>query len=199
MSDNCDTTRYYNDNSAVFFEETVGADVTPLYERFLKYVPEGGKILDFGCGSGRDVKAFLDMGYDAVGVDGSSEMCALASSFTGTIIKHMDFADLDSHKEYDGIWACASILHVESHKLPSIIVKMRDALKASGVMYMSFKYGDFEGLRDGRYFTDMNEERFSIIIKDIDGVELVEKWYSEDVRRDRNVQWFNTILRKKSC
>ena len=111
----------------------------------------------------------------------------------------MDFADLDSHNEYDGIWACASILHVERLKLPSIIVKMRDALKASGVMYMSFKYGDFEGLHDGRYFTDMNEERFSNIIKDIDGVELVEKWYSEDVRRDRNVQWFNAILRKKSC
>lgn len=193
------TNDYYRDNSHEFFESTVDADVHPLYEHFCKYICPGGKILDFGCGSGRDVKAFLDMGYDSVGVDGSSEMCALASSFAGTIIKHMDFADLDSHNEYDGIWACASLLHVESLKLPSIIVKMRDALKVSGVMYMSFKYGDYEGLRDGRYFTDMNEERFSIIIKDIDGVELVEKWYSEDVRRDRNVQWFNAILRKKSC
>lgn len=81
------TTQYYNDNSKVFFDETVCADVTPLYERFLKYVPEGGRILDLGCGSGRDVKAFRDRGYVADGADRSEELCKLASEYTGVKIR----------------------------------------------------------------------------------------------------------------
>lgn len=197
MSDNCDTTRYYNDNSAVFFEETVGADVTPLHERFLKYVPEGGKILDLGCGSGRDVKAFMERGYVADGVDRSEELCKLASEYTGVKIRQMDFAQLDAVAEYDAIWACASLLHVPCEELPKIIELMRRALKPSGVMYMSYKYGDYEGDRDGRFFNDMTEEKFAGVFTDIEGLSLIEEWYSEDVRRGKDVKWYNVILSKE--
>ena len=196
MPDKCDTTRYYEDNSMVFFEETVGADVTPLYERFLKYVPEGGKILDLGCGSGRDVKAFQERGYVADGVDRSEELCKLASEYTGVKIRQMDFAQLDAVAEYDAIWACASLLHVPCEELPKIIGLMRRALKPSGVMYMSYKYGDYEGDRDGRFFNDMTEEKFAGVLADVDGLSLVEEWYSEDVRRGKDVKWYNVILRR---
>ena len=198
MPDNSDTTRYYNDNSTVFFEETVCADVTPLYERFLKYVPEGGKILDLGCGSGRDVKAFRDRGYVADGVDRSEELCKLASEYTGVKIKQMDFAQLDAVAEYDAIWACASLLHVPCEELPKIIELARRALKPSGVMYMSYKYGDYEGDRDGRFFNDMTEEKFADVFAGTDGLTLVEEWYSEDVRRGKDVKWYNVILSKES-
>ena len=196
MPDNSDTTRYYNDNSTVFFEETVGADVTPLYERFLKYVPEGGMILDLGCGSGRDVKAFQERGYVADGVDRSEELCKLASEYTGVKIKQMDFAQLDAVAEYDAIWACASLLHVPCEELPKIIELARRALKPSGVMYMSYKYGDYEGDRDGRFFNDMTEEKFADVFAGTDGLTLVEEWYSEDVRRGKDVKWYNVILRR---
>lgn len=196
MSDMCDTTRYYEDNSMVFFEETVGADVTPLYERFLKYVPEGGKILDLGCGSGRDVKAFLERGYVADGADRSEELCKLASEYTGVKIKQMDFAQLEAVDEYDAIWACASLLHVPCEELPKIFELARRALKPSGVMYMSYKYGDYEGDRDGRFFNDMTEEKFAGVFADIEGLSLIEEWYSEDVRRGKDVKWYNVILRR---
>ncbi len=192
----CDTTRYYEDNSMVFFEETVGADVTPLYERFLKYVPEGGKILDLGCGSGRDVKAFLERGYVADGADRSEELCKLASEYTGVKIKQMDFAQLEAVDEYDAIWACASLLHVPCEELPKIFELARRALKPSGVMYMSYKYGDYEGDRDGRFFNDMTEEKFAGVFADIEGLSLIEEWYSEDVRRGKDVKWYNVILRR---
>ncbi len=196
MPDMSDTTRYYEDNSMVFFEETVCADVTPLYERFLKYVPEGGKILDFGCGSGRDVKAFRERGYVAEGADRSEELCKLASEYTGVKIKQMDFTQLNAVAEYDAVWACASLLHVPCEELPKIIELMRRALKPSGVMYMSYKYGDYEGDRDGRFFNDMTEEKFAGVFAGIDGLSLVEEWYSEDVRRGKDVKWYNVILRR---
>lgn len=188
------TSQYYQEKSKDFFEGTINADVSDLYGCFLKYIPAGGSILDFGCGSGRDTKAFLDQGFAVEAIDGSSELCNLASNYTGIKVQCMDFGELNDVNKYDGIWACASLLHVASVNLPCILSKMCVALKETGVIYASFKLGDFEGERDGRYFTDMTEKRFNDIIKQLDGLRLIEKWYSEDVRPDRNVSWFNAIL-----
>lgn len=188
------TSQYYQEKSKDFFEGTINADVSDLYGHFLKYIPAGGSILDFGCGSGRDVKTFLDQGFAVEAIDGSSELCKLASNYTGIKVRCMDFSELNDVNKYDGIWACASLLHVASANLPSILSKMCVALKETGVIYASFKLGDFEGERDGRYFTDMTEERFNDLIKQLDGLRLIEKWYSEDVRPDCNVSWFNAIL-----
>ena len=190
------TETYYNENYQEFFDSTVDADVVPLYERFCKYVPIGGKILDLGCGSGRDVKAFRDMGYDAHGVDGSPDLCRLASEYTGIQITCMDFENLDVSNEYDAIWACASLLHVPSDKLSFLLTRLNEALKDDGILYMSFKYGDFEGERDGRFFTDMTEERFAAVMQKASGVAILEEWYSEDVRRGNETSWFNVILSK---
>lgn len=188
------TGRYYQENSKDFFEGTINADVSDLYGHFLKYIPTGGSILDFGCGSGRDTKAFLDQGFVVEAIDASSEMCKLASAYTGIKVRYMDFNELSDVNKYDGIWACASLLHVANVNLPSILSKTCVALKKTGVIYASFKLGDFEGERDGRYFTDMTEDRFNKLIKSLDGLHLLEKWCSEDARSDRNVSWFNVIL-----
>lgn len=190
------TEQYYHDNSQEFFDSTINADTTPLYEHFLKHVPEKGYILDLGCGSGRDTKAFLNRGYKVDAIDGSKELCALASEFTGIEVKCMDFSEIDANEKYDAIWACASLLHVEQDKLPGLIEKLRGAVKASGVFYMSFKFGDFEGERDGRFFMDMTTEKFHEILESVTGWTLVEEWDSEDVRRGKNVKWYNAILQK---
>ena len=190
------TEQYYHDNSQEFFESTINADTTPLYDHFLKYVPEKGYILDLGCGSGRDTKAFLNRGYNVDAIDGSKELCALASEFTGIEVKCNDFFEVDCNEKYDAIWACASLLHVEQDRLPGLIEKLRDAVKASGVFYMSFKFGDFAGERDGRFFMDMTAEKFHEIIERVTGWTLVEEWDSEDVRRGKNVKWYNAILQK---
>ena len=190
------TLEYYETNTVEFYESTVIADLTILHDKFLEQVPVGGRILDFGCGSGRDTKAFLDRGYQVDAIDGSAELSKLASQYTGIQVRCMDFFDLDAINTYDGIWACASLLHVEKQRIPDIISKLRDALVTGGVLYMSFKYGDFNEFRDERHFTDLNEELAEELLSKINGIETVDIWQSYDVRRGKDVHWLNVMVRK---
>ena len=143
------TINYYNENAKKFIDGTVSVDFRSIQDTFLELLPENAKILDFGCGSGRDTKYFLEHGCRVVAMDGSLELCKAASEYTGIIVKHMLFQELNEKEIYDGIWACASILHVKSEELPEIIRKMSLATIANGIIYLSFKYGDFEGERNG--------------------------------------------------
>ncbi|MBR6403457.1 MAG: class I SAM-dependent methyltransferase [Eubacterium sp.] len=196
VSYNDETLKYYNEKTTEFYDSTVCADLTLLYDRFLKEVCTGGKILDFGCGSGRDAKAFKDRGYEVEAIDGSVELCKLASGYAGIEVRCIDFFDIKEKEKYDGIWACASLLHIERKRLPEIIKLLRDALVTNGVIYMSFKYGDFSGMRNERYFTDLNEELAKEIIEQIDGLKNIDMWESYDVRREKDVRWLNLLLRK---
>lgn len=191
-----DTKKYYQDNAKDFFDSTVNADMSAHYERFLRYVPEHGKILDFGCGSGRDTKAFIQRGYSVDAIDGSSEMCRLAGDHCGITVRCMDFNDLNEIEKYDAIWACASLLHVSKGKMPVILSKMRDALVNSGVMYISFKYGNYEGERNGRFFFDVTPEVFNDLVSNISGIKVIEEWFTEDTRPENNTRWYNIILKK---
>ena len=196
MNNNSKTKKYYKINAVDFFNSTIDADVTPLYEHFLRYIPYGGKIFDLGCGSGRDTKFFLDQGYDVEAIDGSPELCKLASDYTGIDVKCLDFFDLDEKSKYDGIWACASLLHVDRERLPEIFVILKNALVMNGYLYASFKYGDYKDIRDGRYFVDLNEDSLTEILSSVQGFEIVEMWQSQDVRRGKDVDWINVILKK---
>ena len=189
--------RYYAENAEVFAEGTWDADMSAARERFLKELHPMAAILDFGCGSGRDAKAFLEQGYIVTAIDGSPELCAIASEYTGIPVRQMLFQELDAREEYDGIWACASILHVPSAELPDIFRRMITALKPNGILYVSFKYGDFEGERNGRWFTDFTEKSFSAFLKQFPELMIEEQWISADVRPGRaDEKWLNVILRK---
>ena len=191
------TIEYYNQNADMFAQGTRLVDVTIVQERFRKMLPVGSRILDFGCGSGRDTKYFLEKGYQVAATDGSAELCRLAGSFTGIKVKEMLFQELDEIGVYDGIWACSSILHLPKQELLPVIRKMCDALKDNGVIYTSFKYGDFEGERNGRYFTDFTEDTFDKFIKVIQELTIEEEWITSDVRPGRGEEkWLNLILRK---
>ena len=191
------TIEYYNQNADMFAQGTRLVEFTVVQERFAKILPVGSRILDFGCGSGRDTKYFLEKGYWVEATDGSSELCKLASAFTGIEVKEMLFQDLDASGKYEGIWACSSILHLSKKELFPVIRKMCDALKDNGVIYTSFKYGDFEGERNGRYFTDFTEDTFDKFIKAIQELTIEEEWITSDVRPGRGEEkWLNLILRK---
>lgn len=191
------TIEYYNQNADMFAQGTRLVDFTIVQERFRKMLPVGSRILDFGCGSGRDTKYFLEKGYQVAATDGSAELCRLAGSFTGIKVKEMLFQELDEIGVYDGIWACSSILHLPKQELLPVIRKMCDALKDNGVIYTSFKYGDFEGERNGRYFTDFTEDAFHEFIKAIPELMIEEEWITSDVRPGRGEEkWLNLILRK---
>lgn len=190
------TIAYYNENADAYAASTVNVEFQGMQERFLRMVPEGGRILDFGCGSGRDTKYFLEKGYQVTAVDGSEEFCRLAAEYTGIPVGRMLFQELADVAEYDGIWACSSILHLTYGELVAVMKRMARALKPRGVVYTSFKYGEFEGERDGRYFTDMTEERLDGVMKETAAFVLVDEWVTTDVRPGRgDEKWLNILLR----
>lgn len=192
------TISYYNVNAKKFMSETISVEFTATQQRFLSYLPYPANILDFGCGSGRDTKAFLDLGYQVEAIDGSEELCKLASEYTGIQVRHMLFQELSAISEYDAIWACSSILHLPVEELSAVMRKMSAALKRGGIIYTSFKYGTFSGERNGRYFTDMTEITFADFIRNIEELQIEEQWISSDARPGRGEErWLNLILRKK--
>ncbi|MGF0019546.1 class I SAM-dependent methyltransferase [Sporofaciens sp. SGI.106] len=191
------TIDYYNINAENFIENTQNVDMHQAQDRFLLLLDENALILDFGCGSGRDTRYFLDKGYRVTATDGSAELCRRASAFTGIEVKEMLFQKLDDRGTYDGIWACSSILHLPKNELLLVIRKMCDAIKNTGVIYTSFKYGDFEGERNGRYFTDFREDTFQEFMKGIPELTIKDHWITSDVRAGRgDEKWLNLILRK---
>ena len=191
------TLKYYNENATIFSATTQIVDFSITQDKFLALLQPNAYILDFGCGSGRDTKYFMEHGYRVEATDGSEELCKLASTYTGVSVKYMLFQELDEQKKYDGIWACSSILHLPKQELLSVIQKMCIALKDNGVIYTSFKYSNFEGERNGRYFTDFMEDTFREFIKVIPELTVEDQWITLDVRPGRGEEkWLNLILRK---
>lgn len=193
------TLSYYNTNAKTFTESTVNVDFSHTQNKFLEKLPKGAAILDFGCGSGRDTKYFLEEGYIVEAIDGSEELCKLASEYTGIEVKHQFFQELREQEKYDAIWACSSILHLSYEELVDVMRKMAAALKENGLIYTSFKYGTFEGVRNGRYFLDMTEERIEKLLQSVTELTIEETWITSDVRPGRGEEkWLNLFLRKKS-
>ena len=193
------TLNYYNTHAKDFIQGTVAVDFHITQDKFLAQLEKGASILDFGCGSGRDTKYFLERGYAVEATDGSAELGKLASEYTGIKVKQMLFSELDAVEKYDGIWACASILHLAWEDLVVVMQKMVRAVKGEGVIYTSFKYGQFSGQRNGRFFTDLDEEGLAKLLKEVGGLEVKELWITGDVRPGRGEEkWLNVLLTKCS-
>jgi len=190
------TLKYYQDNAQTFFDGTVNVDMSSLYEAFTRHLAPGARVLDAGCGSGRDTKAFQEMGYQVEAFDASPAMVELARKHTGLPVKVMSFADVDWKEEFDGIWCCASLLHVPAVELPGVMRRLADALKPGGVWYVSFKYGEGEREADGRRFTDMDEVGLGALLGSVRGIEVVEMWVTRDKRPGKDEVWLNGIFRK---
>lgn len=191
------TIQYYNDYAKQFIATTVNVEFHHMQNRFLDKLEAEAYILDFGCGSGRDTKYFLEQGYQVDAIDGSAELCKVAMELTGIEVNHMYFQELSEVEKYDGIWACSSILHLNHDDLEAVMKKMALAVKANGIIYTSFKYGTFSGERNGRFFTDMTEDTFNDLLQKIPGLEIEEQWITSDVRPGRGEEkWLNLILRK---
>ena len=192
------TINYYDTNAKEFVEGTLNVDFKATQDKFINKLPAKGYILDFGCGSGRDTKYFLAKDFNVEAIDGSIELCKIASEYTKIQVLHMYFNELSRVNKYDGIWACSSILHLSLDDLVDVFKRMSKALKDEGIIYTSFKYGDFSGERNGRYFTDMTEDSFAKLIANVDNIKVEEQWITADVRPQRgNEKWLNLILRKK--
>jgi SAM-dependent methyltransferase len=188
---------YYDLNAEEFFAATVSADMAETRDRFLYYLPLGGHVLDAGCGSGRDALAFLDAGYQVTAFDASKALVARATDHTGLPVLHMTFEEMTWIGDFDGVWACASLLHVHQAELPKIMTKLSVALKPQGVLYGSFKYGVGEVQRDGRTFTNQTEESLDNLMKIVPSLLPIEVWMSHDVRPGRTDKWLNFLYKRE--
>ncbi|WBG90526.1 class I SAM-dependent methyltransferase [Pantoea piersonii] len=192
------TQHYYQHNAQQFFESTVAVDMAEIRDRFTALLPAHGSVLDAGCGSGRDAKAFAEQGFQVEAFDASPELAELASQHSGLPVKVMRFQELDVSAHYDGIWCCASLLHVPRAELPEVFRRLAKALKAGGVLYASFKYGQGEREDNGRVFTDMRVGEIAEILRGSEGsgLRVVQEWMSEDRRPERRDSWVNVITGK---
>ena len=186
-----DTIDFYNTDPEGYSDKTFGADMSDSRNRFIRYLSRGSRILDLGCGSGRDSKAFASMGFLVTPVDGSEGMCRVAEKNTGLKVRRLLFGDLDYERCFEGVWACSSLLHVPSEELPDILNKIFRALVPEGVLYMTFKKGMFEGIREGRYYTDMTCKSLTEFV-DRCGMNVLESWESK--QPDGNAEWVNAIV-----
>ncbi len=190
-------TDYYDTHADSFVLQTVNVDMTPLYARFLAHLPEKARILDAGCGSGRDAKAFLNVGHDVVAMDASIEMARRAAVLIGQPVLHIRFEDIEFSDEFDGIWASASLLHVPRTSMVSVLQRLCKALKAGGTLYMSFKLGTEERIKDGRLFNDQDENSLATAISQVSGLEILDLWRTVDRRPGRDHEhWLNCIARQ---
>lgn len=199
MDENYDTLEYYNKNAKLYCEQTLSGNLQENYDKFLKHLLHNSYILDFGCGSGRDSRYFIENGYKVKAIDGSEEMCKLASKYINQEVDCMKFEELNDRNTYDGIWACSSILHVEKEKLPNILLKMINSLKVNGIIYTSFKIGTGYEIKEGKYYNYLTKEDMVQILKETnENVMLID--YFETLpstkRNAKNTIWGNFIIKK---
>lgn len=194
------TLDYYNKNSEEYFNSTLNVDMTNTYKEFLKLVPEGGKILDLGCGSGRDSMNFMKLGYEVTAVDGSKELAKKASALLGKEVIASTFEELELKEKFHGIWACASLLHIKREDLKTVLNNLYNNLDDNGVFYMSFKYGEKEYVDDkNRYFNCFTDESIISFINENTKFNILDLYITEDkLGRENEVKWVNLICNRKS-
>lgn len=190
------TLSWYRENAIQYAEETRNSLVLDALWEFLSRMKEGGTILDYGSGSGRDSAYFINKGFSVDSLDGSAEMKAQAERLFGIKVKLSSFLSLEEKDKYDGIWAQASILHLEEHDLKTALTLIERALKRDGVFYSSFRKGEEDGYEKGRWYTNMTERRFLSFLPAKLYVEKI--WESQDVRPGVSRTWLSIICRKKS-
>ena len=188
---------YYQVEAAPFFATTVAVDMTTLYAPFLARLAPGAAILDAGCGSGRDARAFRELGYAVTALEPAPALAQLAEAHLGLPVEVRRFQDIDWVSRFDGIWACASLLHVPLAELPDALQRLACALRPDGVLYVSFKYGHGEREHGGRRFTDLDEAGLAEAIQTVPQLAIIDHWLTPDQRPERAAEhWFNTLLQR---
>ncbi len=193
MTEN-DTLQWYQKNAGEFIARTADVDMSALYSSFLARVPSGGRILDLGCGAGGASLYFTQRGYRVLAVDGCEALCEYTRRRAGCAVRQMRFEELAYTDAFDGVWACASLLHVRKAGLPPVLRLIRQALRENGAFYLSFKYGVAERVSGGRHFSDFTEASLRALLDEAGGFHDISVWTTADARPDRSGErWVNGL------
>ena len=173
------TRAYYAAHAREFADATAALDMTEIYRPFVDRLSKGAHVLDAGCGSGRDTRAFLQMGFRVTSFDISPELVRLATAHSGHFCHVLAFQDMEFHRKFHGIWACASLLHVSRNEMPKVLEHFARALKPGGVLYVSLKQGDGERVvADGRFFSYFRSQEFQALLTNRGWLQMIDTWLS---------------------
>lgn len=193
------TLQHYERSAQQFFEGTRDHDVSQNVSALLGAIHSSApyRILDLGCGPGRDLKTFTALGHSAVGVDGSAEFVRMAQAWSGCEVWQQDFVQLDlPAAEFDGIFANASLFHVPSAALPDVLRRLHAALKPGGVLFSSNPRGDnregWNGPRYGSYYDYETWERYLTAA----GFEALSHYYRPPGLPREEQPWLASLWRK---
>lgn len=198
------TLNFYEEKADIFIEQTLDIDMSAIYKPFIDKLNADSisykQILDLGCGSGRDSLYFAKLGFNVTAIDGSLKLIETAKedyTIPNIFWEYLTFeqtANRDWQSRFDGIWACASLLHVPYNNIAALLDKLLSLLKKEGVFYASFKYGDSERIEENRFFCDMNETRWQAIKLKLNNTIKDTIWLTSDQRKDCDSQWFNVLI-----
>jgi SAM-dependent methyltransferase len=153
--------------------------------------------LDAGCGAGRDAAAFARLGHQVVAMEPCEPLAARAEALLGANVLRMRFDEMTFADEFDGVWACASLLHVALSSMPDALSRCARALRAGGVLFASFKHGRSERQGDGRWFTDLNEQRWAELSSRLGDLTTLDVWTTPDARPNRDLErWLNVLAQR---
>lgn len=186
---------YYDSNAQHYFDKTAYADMKELYDMVLPDLPKTARILDLGCGSGRDAAYFMSQGYEVMAIEPSQGLACLARENFGIEVLPYRMQDIKFEAEFDLIWACASLIHLKFEEMPDMWKRLRRALRAGGRIFASFKKGEFEGLREGRWYCDYTVQKLEDSGFGDAGLELILLSETKDKLPDRpQLIWKNVVL-----
>lgn len=191
------TFTFYLKNAELYSKETIKNKVNHVRDRFITLLPDGAHILDLGCGSGRDSKEFKDIGFAITPLEASKELADLASKYIGEPVLNIRYQELKDKDKYDGIWACASLLHCPKSQIEYVMHNCINALKEGGVFYFSFKHGLGERLDErDRFFNDYTLESLNTLIASLNEVDVIDIWQETTPLRGQEQVWVNGLIRK---
>jgi SAM-dependent methyltransferase len=191
--------QFYENNAEDFFRRSVDAEMLREQARFAALLPAGARILDAGCGSGRDARWFREQGFEVTATEAAPTLAALASGHAGLPVQVLTFDQMVWRDAFEGIWTCASLLHVPRADLPGVVGRLRLALAPGGLWFMSFKYGRGERQAGDRRFTDLDEADAQALLADVGGLTLLSMEVTGDVRPDRlHERWLSLFCRRSA-
>lgn len=191
------TSEYYRTNAESYCDETIDFDLLDIYPRFLEHLPKKAHILDLGCGSGRDSRAFLNAGYIVTAMDSSDDVATYAEKIIGQPVLKTSFQEMSFCDQFDGVWACASLLHCPRSQIVDVLGRIALSLKPNGVAYMSFKWGNDETADDkGRYFNNYTLESLHDLVNQISSLAIIDEWVESKLLRGIEQKWTNILIRR---
>ncbi|WP_163337230.1 NUDIX domain-containing protein [Desulfopila sp. IMCC35008] len=194
---NLSTIRYYDNNAYDYILKTRDLNMSSQWRSFIALLPDRGYILDLGCGSGRDSRHFLDQGFRVTAVEPSPVLAAAAEDFLGQTVEIYGAQQVCAEKQYDGIWACASLIHLPHQHLSASLTRLAKALKQSGILYISYKLTATEDRdKSDLHINIISRDELISILTELSLISVIRWWKTTSNIPNSDDIWLNILCRR---